>query len=88
MNDAESLREEVKVIIFRELNITHRSIEDIAGDTPLFGEGGLGLDSLDGLQIASAVEEHFNIRLPEGDEVRPVLRSVDAIAAYIAQQRG
>ncbi len=42
------------------------------------------MDSLDALQLAMAIEEHFDVRVPEGDEARPIFASVDAIAAYIA----
>jgi acyl carrier protein len=88
MSNEAGLREEVKQVIFGELGITRLSAAELPNHAPLFGEEGLALDSLDGLQIAAAVEEHFKLRLPEGDEVRPVLRCVDSIADYITLKRG
>ena len=64
------------------------SIDD---EAPLFGKTedghGLGLDSLDALQLAMSVEERFGVRIPEGDEARPIFRSVSALAAHVAAAR-
>jgi acyl carrier protein len=59
-----------------------RAPEDIEDGAPLFGEG-LGLDSLDALQLAMAVEERFGVTIPEGEEAKAIFASVDALAAYI-----
>ena len=74
----------IKEIIVRELNLQDVRPEDIQDDAPLFGEG-LGLDSLDALQLAMALEEHFNIKIPEGDEARRIFRSVSTIAEHVGQ---
>ncbi|MCA9646493.1 MAG: hypothetical protein KC492_37665, partial [Myxococcales bacterium] len=52
----------------------------------LFGEG-LGLDSLDALQLAIALEEEFEVSIPEGEDAKPIFASVNAIAQHITQQR-
>jgi acyl carrier protein len=87
MSQNQQLKLEIKQAIFRELDITRMTAEELANDAPLFGEEGLGLDSLDGLQLGSLIEEHFKLRLPEGDEVRTILRNVDSIADYIIARR-
>ncbi len=76
------IRDKLKGVMISELNLEGKSPEDIDDDAPLFGEG-LGLDSLDALQLAMAVEETFGVRVPEGDEARPVFASVNALVAYI-----
>jgi len=81
-----SLAAQVKEIIIRELNLEDTSPEDIADDVQLFGSG-LGLDSLDALQLAMALEEHFDVKIPEGDDARPVFRSVATIVAFIEKAR-
>ncbi|HQP33593.1 MAG TPA: phosphopantetheine-binding protein [Polyangiaceae bacterium] len=57
----------IKEIIVRELNLQDVRPEDIDEQAPLFGEG-LGLDSLDALQLAMAIEENFGIKIPEGEK--------------------
>jgi acyl carrier protein len=77
------LTSEIKQLLVAELNLSGRDPTAIADEAPLFGEGGLGLDSLDALQIAMLVEERFGVRVPEGDEARPIFRSVSALAEFI-----
>jgi acyl carrier protein len=81
------LKSEIKQLLVAELNLTGRDPNGIEDDAPLFGTGGLGLDSLDALQIAMLVEEKFGVRVPEGDEARPIFRSVSSLSEFIAQAR-
>jgi acyl carrier protein len=81
------LRTELKRLIVTELNLKGRDPEAIEDDAPLFG-GGLGLDSLDALQLAMVIEEKLGVRLPEGDEARAIFASVRAIADHIVKVRG
>ena len=84
------LKREIKQLLVSELNLTGRDPNSIEDEAPLFGSssgGGLGLDSLDALQIAMLVEEKFGIRVPEGDEARPIFRSVSSLADFIAAAR-
>jgi len=80
--ERESLKLEIKRLLIAELDLRGKTDADILDDTPLFGAG-LGLDSLDALQLAAALEERFGIDIPEGDAARAVFASVDAIAAHV-----
>ena len=82
-----ALTSEIKALLVSELNLSGKDPQAIADDAPLFGEGGLGLDSLDALQIAMLVEERFGVRVPEGDEARPIFRSVSTLAEFIEQSK-
>src|SRR6188472_2715498 len=62
------LTREIKTLLVSELNLAGKDPGSIQDEAPLFGEGGLGLDSLDALQIAMFVEERFGVRVPDGDE--------------------
>jgi acyl carrier protein len=84
--DTALLRAQLKRLIVTELNLKGRDPESIEDDAPLFG-GGLGLDSLDALQLAMSIEETMGVRIPEGDEARAIFRSVRAIAEYVAKVR-
>jgi len=86
--DPSQLRSELKRLVVAELNLKGRDPESIGDDQALFGEGGLGLDSLDALQLAMVIEEKLAVRIPEGDEARAIFRSVRALADHIAKVRG
>ncbi len=81
-----SLRQELKELIIEQLDLRHKSAADIADDAPLFGAG-LGLDSLDALQLAMAVEERYSVNVPEGEGSRAVFASVSALAEFVASRR-
>jgi acyl carrier protein len=84
--DTAALRSELKRLVVSELHLEGRDPEGIEDDAPLFG-GGLGLDSLDALQLAMSIEETFGVRIPEGEEARPIFRSIRSIADYVAKVR-
>lgn len=86
MQDAD-LKREIKELLVAELNLSGRDPSSIEDDAPLFGQDGLGLDSLDALQIAMLVEDKFGIRVPEGDEARPIFRSVGSLAEFVGKER-
>ena len=83
------LRSEIKALVVSELNLKGRDPETIEDDSALFGAGAgsIGLDSLDALQLAMAIEENFGVRIPEGDEARAIFKSVRAIADHVAKVR-
>jgi acyl carrier protein len=84
--DATSLRKEIKQLIVRELNLEGKAPDELDDKAPLFGDG-LGLDSLDALQLAMAIEEKYELKLPEGDEVRPIFASVASLADFVARSK-
>jgi acyl carrier protein len=80
--DRQTLEQQLKELIVKELDLRDKTPDQIDARAPLFGEG-LGLDSLDALQLAMAIEERFGVRLPEGDAARPVFASIAALAEHI-----
>ncbi len=84
--DLVSLRAELKRLIVSDLNLKGRDPDTIEDDAQLFG-GGLGLDSLDALQLAMSIEEKLGVRIPEGEEAREIFRSVRTIADHVAKAR-
>ncbi len=85
--EAADVRQKLKELMVAELNLEGKTPADIDDDAPLFGEG-LGLDSLDALQLAMSVEERFGVRIPEGPEARPIFASVNALTAHIVSTLG
>lgn len=81
------IRSSLKELMIVELNLAGKKPEDIDDKAPLFGAG-LGLDSLDALQLAMIVEEKFAVKVPEGEPARKIFASVDALVAHIVAERG
>ena len=77
------LKARIKRALIEELDLRGKTEADIDDEAPLFGEG-LGLDSLDALQLAMAIEERFGVAVPEGEGGRHVFASVNAIADFVA----
>ncbi len=81
------LKQRIKRALIEELDLRGKIEADIDDAAPLFGEG-LGLDSLDALQLAMAIEERFGVPVPEGEAGRAVFASVNAIAEFLVQSSG
>ena len=60
---------------------------DIGFDTPLFGPGGLGLDSVDALQIVVALDKNYGIKITDPEAAKEVLQSITTIAKKVASSR-
>jgi acyl carrier protein len=76
----------VKQLIIDSLRIEGMSPDEIETDAPLFGEG-LGLDSIDALQLVVAMEKEYGVVVPDADTGATVFASVRSMAAYIAEHR-
>ncbi len=59
------------------------SADEIADDAPLFGPTGIGLDSVDALQLVVAIEKTFGLKIADQDKAKQILQSVNTIAAAI-----
>ena len=82
MNDA--LIEQVKQMIIDSLRIEDMTPAEIKTDAPLFGEG-LGLDSIDALQLVVSMEKQFGVVVPDAATGTTVFVSVRSMAGYIAE---
>ena len=78
------LRQKIKEVMIEELMLD-QSAEEIANDEPIFGGAGLGLDSVDALQLVVALEKHFGLKIGNSDAAKGILHSVDTIAAEIGK---
>ena len=83
---SERLIEPVKQLIIDALRIEGMTPADIDSDAPLFGDG-LGLDSIDALQLVVAMEKEYNVVVPDAATGTRVFQSVRSMAAYIAEHR-
>jgi acyl carrier protein len=78
---------ELKKQIISSLNLEEMTPEDIDEAAPLFGEDGLGLDSIDALELIVLLEKNYGIRLANAAEGKTIFTSVKAIAEYVAKNR-
>ena len=83
----ENLIEELKTKIREALNLEDLTNEDIDADAPLFGDDGIGLDSIDILEIIMLLEKDYGIRLANAAEGKEIFKSISTIADYVAKNR-
>lgn len=81
------MEEELKRLIVSALKLEDLSPEDIGSDEPLFGPGGLGLDSIDALELGVALRKAYGIKIETvSDEVKKHFFSVATLATFIRAQ--
>ncbi|MFS4454851.1 phosphopantetheine-binding protein [Maribacter sp. 2304DJ31-5] len=77
-----NLKLELKEKIIEQLNLEDVSVDQIADSDPLFGDG-LGLDSIDALELIVMLDKDYGIKLADPKQGRKIFESVDTMAAYI-----
>ncbi len=85
MEDLTTLKDRIKQLMVENLML-QVTAADITDETPLFGPGGLGLDSVDALQLVVALDKHFGLKIRDPEAAREILRSVATIAQAIQQK--
>lgn len=83
------LQLEIKHLIIDALGLEDLTPDDIAADQPLFGEG-LGLDSVDALELGLAIQKRFGIKIDadaDAKDTRKHFASVDSLADYVSANR-
>ena len=81
------LRAQIKQMLVKNLML-QVTPEQIGDDLPLFGPDGLGLDSIDALELAVSMEKTFGVGVPSADVAGKALRTVNTIHDYILEKRG
>jgi acyl carrier protein len=82
----ENLREAIKEMMVENLMLKVPK-EDIGDDMPLFGPEGLGLDSIDALELVVSLEKHFGVSVPNSETARQALATVNSIHDYVLANR-
>jgi acyl carrier protein len=84
--DTAQLKQRVKEQIIQFLNLTTVKPEDIKDDEPLFGEG-LGLDSIDSIELIVMMSREYGINIQDPKEGRKVLTNINTMVDYIEKNR-
>lgn len=82
----DNLVQQLKTQIIEALNLEDMTPEDIDTEAPLFGEG-LGLDSIDALELIVLMEREYGIKLSNPAEGKQIFSSVATIADYVSKNR-
>lgn len=82
-----NLKEELKAQIIEQLNLEDLTPADIKNEAPLFGDQGLGLDSIDALEFIVLLDTNYGIKIADPGEAKEIFYSVDTLSDYIAKNR-
>jgi len=80
--DRDQLKQRLKVLLIEGLKLQDKKPEDIEDGAPIFVEG-LGLDSIDALELVVLVEEHFRVTIPDEQVGQQAFASINALADFI-----
>ena len=82
----ENLRDSIKEMMVENLMLKVTK-EQIGDSVPLFGPDGLGLDSIDALELVVSLEKKFGVSVPNSEAARKALATVDSIHDYVVANR-
>lgn len=82
----EELIQRLKEQIIEALNLEDITPDDIDNEAPLFGEG-LGLDSIDALELIVILEKYYGIKLASPGDSKGIFKNINAIADFVAKNR-
>ena len=82
----EQLKNELKNILVRDLKLQDIGPEDIDDNEPLFGEG-LGLDSLDAVELVVLIKKHYGVHIKDMEEGKAAFVSINGLADFINERR-
>lgn len=82
MQDTRNLKEQVRHLLIESLML-QKTPEEIPDDMPLFGQEGLGLDSVDALQLVVALDKHYGLKITDPQMAKAVLQSINTIVVAV-----
>lgn len=86
MENTTTLKQDIKRLMVENLML-QVGPEEIGDDQPLFGPGGLGLDSVDALQLVVALDKVYGLKITDPEVARQILQSVSTMAATVAKHQ-
>jgi acyl carrier protein len=84
--DKETLKSELKILIIETLRLEDVKPDSIKDEDPLFGEG-LGLDSIDALELVVAIEKHYGVLIEDEEVGVEAFASIDALADFVIDKK-
>ena len=77
------IAQRVRTLLSTRLKLA-KAVDEISDDTPLFDPGGLGLDSIDALELVLGLEKEFGVVIEDRETAVRVLASIQSIADFVA----
>ncbi|WP_149243367.1 phosphopantetheine-binding protein [Dyadobacter sp. 32] len=84
----DNLKEELKKQIIEQLNLEEIQVSDIQDDALLFASDGLGLDSIDALELIVLLEKYHGIQVTNPEEGKQAFLTINSMAEYIRTRKG
>lgn len=81
----EQVKQELRVLLVENLNLEDVDPDSIGDDDELFGPTGLGLDSLDGVEIVVILQRHYGLDVKDLEKGRTLFRSLNTLAPYVLE---
>lgn len=79
----ENLETNLKAQIIEQLNLEELDLQDFGNDTPLFGDEGIGLDSIDALELIVLMEKDYNLKIANPEDGSKIFQTVNTMANFI-----
>ena len=79
------IKQKLKQVIIEDLALEDVSIDSINDDSPIFGDDGLGLDSLDAVELVVIIQKHFGVQIKDMAKGREVFQTLNTLADYIQE---
>ena len=79
--------ENFKEVLIKYLNLEDISSDEIDNNDPLFGEDGLGLDSVDSIELVLAIEKEYGVKITDTKQYDTIFASVQSLLNYINEQK-
>ena len=81
----EDIKQELKKLLLGNLSLEGVTIDDVTNEMPLFGAGGLGLDSLDGVEIVVLLQRQYGLDVKDMQKGREIFLCINTLAPYVLQ---
>lgn len=78
--------EDLKQVIIKELKLEDITINEIDDNMPLFGDDGLGLDSVDAVELTLILEKEFGVKIVDMSKAEEIFSSCQTLTSYINEQ--
>jgi acyl carrier protein len=87
MSTLATLIDQLKAQVITELNLADIQAADIDPAAPLFNDGGLGLDSIDALELTVILDKHYGIKVTDPAQMKRAFFSIETLAAFITENQ-
>uniref|UniRef100_UPI0040484D65 phosphopantetheine-binding protein n=1 Tax=Aliarcobacter sp. TaxID=2321116 RepID=UPI0040484D65 len=78
---------EFKKVLIEGLNLEDIEVDDIEDNSPLFGDDGIGLDSVDSIELVLIIEKEYGVKISNTEQYHDIFASVNSLLNYINENK-